>query len=79
MKEHQIEYAEFAISRLRSGGWLLIDNVIWGGAVLDMKKRSKPESGASRIHLLNKYIMDHKEVENVLIPVWDGVQIAMKI
>ena len=78
-KEHQIEYAEFAISRLRSGGWLLIDNVIWGGAVLDMKKRANPESGASRIHLLNKYILDHKEVENVLMPVWDGLQIAMKI
>ena len=37
-KEHQIDYADFAISKLRSGGWLLIDNVLWGGSVLDDKK-----------------------------------------
>lgn len=78
-KEHQIDYADFAISKLRRGGWLLIDNVLWGGSVLDDKKLSKPTSGASRIHQLNQYILNHKGVENVLLPVWDGVQIVRKI
>ena len=78
-KEHQIEYVAFAISKLRTGGWLLIDNVIWGGAVLDKKKLEKADSGASRIHRLNQYIVECEKVENVLIPVWDGLQILRKI
>ena len=78
-KEHQIEYADFAISKLNRGGWLLIDNAIWGGAVIDNKKLAKPKSGGSRIHKLNQFILNHKEVENVLLPVWDGVQIVRKI
>ena len=78
-KEHQIEYADFAISKLNNGGWLLIDNAIWGGAVIDNNKLAKPKSGGSRIHQLNQYILNHEEVENVLLPVWDGVQIVRKI
>ncbi len=78
-KEHQIEYVKFAISKLRVGGWLLVDNVIWGGAVLDKKKLSNLDSGASRIHRLNQYISCCEDVENVLLPVWDGVQILRKL
>ncbi|PCJ82592.1 MAG: methyltransferase [Bacteroidetes bacterium] len=78
-KEHQIEYVEFAIKNLNPGGWLLVDNVIWGGAVLDKMKLSRPDSGASRIHRLNQHIVNHEKLENVLLPVWDGVQIARKI
>ena len=78
-KEHQIEYVKFAISKLKIGGWLLIDNVIWGGAVLDEEKLSKSSSGASRIHRLNQYILESKQVENVLMPVWDGVQVVRKL
>ena len=78
-KEHQIEYVEFAISKLKTGGWLLIDNVIWGGSVFDKKKLTKADSGASRIHRLNQYIVECKKVENVLIPVWDGLQVLRKI
>ena len=77
-KEHQISYVDFAVKNLREGGSLLVDNVIWGGAVLDEKKLAKPNSGASRIHRLNQHIADHPQLENVLMPVWDGVQIAIK-
>ena len=36
-KEHQIKYVDWAVENLSSGGWLLVDNVIWGGAVLKAK------------------------------------------
>jgi caffeoyl-CoA O-methyltransferase len=78
-KEHQIDYVEFAISKLRVGGWLLVDNVIWGGAVLEQKKLTKADSRAARIHKLNQYIIASEKVENVLIPVWDGLQILRKL
>lgn len=78
-KEHQIKYVDFAVNNLSSGGWLLVDNVIWGGAVLDEEKLAKPNSGASRIDRLNKHIKNHPKLESVLLPIWDGIQIARKI
>jgi predicted O-methyltransferase YrrM len=78
-KEHQIDYVNFAIENMNPGGWLLVDNVIWGGAVLDPSKLSKPNSGAARIHRLNQHIASHPQLENVLLPLWDGVQIARKV
>ena len=78
-KEHQIYYVDFAVENLNVGGCLMVDNVIWGGAVLDNEKLAKPTSGGSRIHRLNQYIRDHSQLKNVLIPVWDGIQVARKI
>ena len=78
-KEHQIAYVDFAIENLRVGGCLMVDNVIWGGAVMDPEKLAKPTSGGSRIDRLNKHITNHPQLENVLIPVWDGIQVARKI
>ena len=43
-KEHQISYVDFAVNNLRIGGCLMVDNVIWGGAVLDKEKLAKPTS-----------------------------------
>ncbi len=78
-KEHQIDYVDFAVENLNVGGCLMVDNVIWGGAVLDEEKLAKPTSGGSRIHRLNQHIRDHTQLKNVLIPVWDGIQVARKI
>tara|TARA_B100000427_G_scaffold326365_1_gene334868 strand:- start:3443 stop:4096 length:654 start_codon:yes stop_codon:yes gene_type:complete len=78
-KEHQIDYVNFAIENLSIGGCLMVDNVIWGGAVMDSEKLAKPTSGGSRIHRLNQHIANHPQLENVLIPVWDGIQVARKI
>ena len=78
-KEHQIAYVDFAIENLRVGGCLMVDNVIWGGAVMDPEKLAKHTSGGSRIDRLNKHITNHPQLENVLIPVWDGIQVARKI
>jgi predicted O-methyltransferase YrrM len=78
-KEHQIKYVDWAVENLSSGGWLLVDNVIWGGAVLDAAKLAKPNSGASRIDQLNKHIKNHPKLESVLLPVWDGIQVARKL
>ena len=77
-KSHK-DLVDFAVKNLRIGGCLMVDNVIWGGAVLDKEKLAKPTSGGSRIHRLNQHIANHPQLENVLIPVWDGIQVARKI
>lgn len=66
-------YYEMLKPKLKSGGLLIVDNVLWAGEVL------LPKDEKSRaIHRLNKMIRDDKGVEQVMIPLRDGVTIVRK-
>lgn len=66
-------YYEMLKPKLKSGGLLVVDNVLWGGEVLH------PDNEKSRaIHKLNKMIRSDREVEQVMIPLRDGVTIVRK-
>lgn len=66
-------YYEMLKPRLKSGGLFVIDNVLWGGEVL------RPKTEKSRaIHKLNKMVRDDKDVEQVMIPLRDGVSVVRK-
>lgn len=66
-------YYEMLKPKLKSGGLLIIDNVLWGGEVL------RPTTEKSRaIHKLNKMVRDDKEVDQVMIPLRDGVTIVRR-
>lgn len=66
-------YYEMLKPRLKSGGLFAVDNVLWGGDVL------RPSTEKSRaIHKLNKMIRDDKEVDQVMIPLRDGVTVVRK-
>ena len=64
------EYYEAIVPRMRSGGLLVADNVLWSGEVLD------PETDDARgVAQLNVRTRDDERVENVLLPVRDGVML----
>jgi caffeoyl-CoA O-methyltransferase len=66
-------YYEMLKPRLKSGGLFVIDNVLWGGDVL------RPTTDKSRaIHRLNKMIRDDKDVDQVMIPLRDGITLVRK-
>lgn len=66
-------YYEMILPRLNSGGLMVIDNVLWGGDVLN------PESDkAQAIDQLSKTIQADDSVEQVMVTVRDGVTIVRK-
>lgn len=66
-------YFEMLKPKLKTGGLFVIDNVLWGGEVL------RPSDEKSRaIHRLSKIIRNDKDVEQVMIPVRDGITIVRK-
>ena len=72
-KEHYPEYYESILERTRSGGLLVLDNMLWSGKVLD------PQEEIPRVlDALNRRITDDERVENVLLTVRDGVQLVRK-
>ncbi len=71
-------YYEQAIEKLKPGGFILIDNVLWSGKVLNEADRQRDKDTAI-LHQLNEKIQNDPRVENILLPVRDGLMLVKKI
>lgn len=68
-------YYEACLTLLRPGGLIVLDNMLWNGAVADPRIKD-PETSALRT--LNMKIRDDGRVESCLLTVGDGVMLARK-
>lgn len=73
-KIHYPEYYHLLKEKLSSRGYLLIDNVLWGGTVLDHEEKK-----AAAIHQMNQDIAADNDVEQVMLPVRDGLTIVRRV
>jgi len=73
-KEGYPDYYEAAIGLVRKGGLIVLDNMLRSGRVLDPK-----DHGSLEIDALNRKIREDRRVENVLLPLRDGVMLAFKL
>jgi predicted O-methyltransferase YrrM len=75
-KLNYINYYNLVFSKVKIGGYIIADNVLWSGKVADESKNDKDTELLRAYNLLN-----HKDerVENVLLPIRDGLMVARKI
>lgn len=67
------EYYKMCVDKMRSNGILVADNVLWDGTVL------RPEDDKSHaLDAFNKMVAQDEQVEQVLLPVRDGVNLIRK-
>jgi caffeoyl-CoA O-methyltransferase len=74
-KREYIEYYRLVIDKVRPGGFILADNVIWGGKAMD-EETTDPQ--ARGIISFNEMIRNDKTIENVIIPLRDGLMLIHK-
>lgn len=74
-KENYARYYDLVINRVPLGGYILADNVLWSGKVLD----EKADKDTKAIREFNRKVQEDPRVENVLLPVRDGILIMRKI
>ncbi len=74
-KVNYLAYYEACLKLIRPGGIILIDNVLWGGAVVDKKDNSKDTTA---IRELNKKLSNDKRVDISMLPLSDGLTLARK-
>jgi caffeoyl-CoA O-methyltransferase len=72
-KNNYAAYYEKCMQLVRPGGSILVDNTLWGGAVLNPQEKSDKS-----IHQLNQTIVNDPRVDSVLITIRDGIQWARK-
>jgi len=68
-------YYEQALEKLKPGGFILIDNVLWSGKVLDEQFKDKD---TVLLRELNFKISQDARVEKVLLPIRDGLYLIRK-
>ena len=75
-KENNKNYFNQSLELIDKNGLIIIDNVLWHGEVSDKTKQDKLTVG---IREFNSYVNNDKRVENLIIPIGDGLTICRKL
>jgi caffeoyl-CoA O-methyltransferase len=67
-------YFDLVIDKVKSGGWIIADNVLWKGKVLEQNKDKTTEI----IDAFNKKVSNDNRVESLIVSVRDGLNIMRK-
>jgi caffeoyl-CoA O-methyltransferase len=74
-KREYVEYYKLIIEKVKPGGFIVADNVLWGGQVLEEDTKDPQALG---IISFNKMIKSETGIEEVIMPVRDGLMLIMK-
>ena len=77
-KENYCRYFEMVMDKLPKGGYILADNVLWYGKVLETYSK-KLDAETQAIKEFNQLVLTDPRVENVLLPIRDGITIIRKV
>ncbi|MBT9313970.1 class I SAM-dependent methyltransferase [Leptothoe spongobia] len=75
-KSNYDNYYERALQLLRPGGLMAVDNVLWSGRVAE--PTAQQDNRTKHIHALNQKIHADQRVSMSLVPIADGLMLAMK-
>lgn len=75
-KRRYIEYIDLALPRLRKGGFIIADNTLWDGKVVDTTANHDTQTVS--LDRFNSYVASNPELETVIIPVRDGLTLIRK-
>lgn len=74
-KDAYADYYDLVLPYLRTGGVILADNVLWYGRILDKEMDKKTKA----IHQFNQKLANDPRVKSVIVPMRDGIHMAVKL
>ncbi len=75
-KEEYLKYYKLIKSKIVKGGFILVDNVLWSGKVLNNKT---PDRETKALQEFNEYVAQDDEVEQVMLSIRDGLFLIRKL
>jgi predicted O-methyltransferase YrrM len=73
-KPNYSNYYNLVFDKIRPGGFIIADNVLWSGKVLDAEK----DENTQALHDFNQMVQADDRVSNVLLPIRDGLMVMCK-
>jgi len=74
-KQNNSVYFDLVIDKIPVGGFIMVDNVLWSGKVL----LKEPDKDTRNVLAFNDKVQRDSRVENVLLPVRDGISVMQKV
>jgi predicted O-methyltransferase YrrM len=74
-KKNYLNYYDLVIERMNPGGIILADNILWSGKVIDEAAQDRE---TVLLRQYNERIQADERVENILLPIRDGIMVARK-
>lgn len=78
VKTEYRKYLDLVLPKLRVGGVIVCDNLLWGGQVA-APDEDREDRDADALRAFNGYLMMHPQLQAVVLPLGDGVGLATKI
>jgi caffeoyl-CoA O-methyltransferase len=75
-KKNYLPYYHLVMDKLVSGGLIIADNVLWSGKITMPETAMDKETLA--LHQFNQFIQQDERVENILLPIRDGLMVVRK-
>lgn len=76
-KANYTNYYNLVFENVKKGGYIIADNVLWNGKVID--KKTWEEVDTEAILAFNKMVQEDDRVQNVLFPIRDGLMVIRKL
>jgi len=75
-KENYLNYFKLVFDRVRKNGFIIADNVLWDGKVLEKGDKDAETSGIAEF---NAFVREDSRIEKVMLPIRDGIFLIRKL
>ena len=79
VKEEYRGYLDLSLPKLRAGGVVICDNLLWGGRVAGQSESEDYKTSTEALREFNPYFVIHPQLRAVVLPVGDGLGYGVKI
>lgn len=79
VKEEYRGYLDLALPKLRAGGVVICDNLLWGGQVAGEIHSPDQKSSTEALREFNRYFVNHPQLRAQVLPVGDGLGYGVKV
>jgi len=76
-KKNYATYYDLIFDKVNIGGYIIADNVLWSGKILDTFEKMDADTKA--IDVFNKKIHNDTRIEHTLLPIRDGLMVVRKV
>jgi predicted O-methyltransferase YrrM len=79
VKQEYGGYLDLALPKLRAGGVVICDNLLWGGQVAGEIRSDDQKASTEALREFNRYFVNHPQLRSEVLPVGDGLGYAVKV
>jgi predicted O-methyltransferase YrrM len=79
VKEEYRGYLDLSLPKLRTGGVVVVDNLLWGGQVAGEISAPDQKASTEALRKFNQYFVNHPQLRAEVLPVGDGLGYGVKV